>query len=144
MVGRLVEEHGVRAHQQDARQRDAHLPPAGERADVAVLHRRREAEAGEDLARARLERVAAQLLEAGLHVAEALDERVHLVRALGVGQRVLQLVQLGGDLGDGAGAGHRLGDGGAAGHLAHVLAEVADGDAAIDGDLPAVGRLLVA
>ncbi len=29
------------------------------------------------------------------------------------------------------------GDGGAAGHLAHVLAEVADGDAPVDGDLPA-------
>jgi hypothetical protein len=56
-----------------------------------------EAEAREDLARARLERVAAELLEARLHLAEALDQRVHLVDALGVGHRVLELAQLGGD-----------------------------------------------
>ena len=41
-----------------------------------------------------------------------------------------------------AGAVHHLGDGAAARHLADVLAEVADGDAAIDGDLALVGLLL--
>ena len=52
-----------------------------------------EAEAGEDLARARLERVAAELLEARLHLAEAVDQRVELVGARRVGQRVLELVR---------------------------------------------------
>ena len=43
---------------------------------------------------------------------------------------------------DRAGAVHHLGDGAAARHLADVLAEVADGDAAIDRDLALVGLLL--
>ena len=42
----------------------------------------------------------------------------------------------------GAGAVHHLDHGAAARHLADVLAEIADGDAAIDRDLPLVGRLL--
>ena len=46
------------------------------------------------------------------------------------------------DRGDGPGAVHRLGDGAAARHLADVLAEVADGHAAIDRDLALVGLLL--
>ena len=142
MVGRLVEQQGVGAHQQDARQRHAHLPAARERADVAVLHRLREAEAGQDLARARLERVAAELVEAGLHVAEALDQPVELVGARRVGQRVLERAQLGGHLGHRAGAGHGLGDHAAPRHLADVLAEVADGHAAVDRHLAVVGRLL--
>ena len=120
-------------HQQDARQRHAHLPAAGERADVAVHHLLREAEAGEDLARARLERVAAELLEARLHLAEALDQRLELVGARRVGQRVLELVQLCADLGHRARAVHRLRDHAPALHLADVLAEVADGHAAVDG-----------
>ena len=44
-------------------------------------------------------------------------------------------LQLGGELADRTGAIHRLGDSAAARHLADVLAEVADGDAAIAGDL---------
>ena len=61
-------------------------------ADVAVHHLLREAEAGEDLARPRLERVAAELVEARLHVAEALEQRVQLVGARGIGQRLLELL----------------------------------------------------
>ena len=53
-----------------------------------------------------------------------------------------ELLQLGRDLADRAGAVHHLGDGAAARHLADVLAEVADGDAAIDRDLAFVGLLL--
>jgi hypothetical protein len=65
------------------------------------MHLLREAEAGQDLARPRLQRVAAQIVEARLHVAEALEQRVHLVGARRIGQRVLQVLELGGDLGDG-------------------------------------------
>ena len=102
-----------------------------------------EAEAGEDLPRARLERVAAQLVEAGLRLPEALDELVELVAAGGVGQGVLERVELLGRLGDLAGAGHRLGYDAPPLHLADVLAEVPDGDAAIDGDRPSVRLLLL-
>ena len=143
VVRRLVEEHHVGPHEQDAGQRDAHLPAARERAHVAVHHGGVEAEAGQDLAGARLEGVAAQLVEARLHVPEAIDERLHLVGALGVGERVLEVAELGGDGRDGPGAVHRLRHGAPAGHLAHVLREVADGHAAVDGDLPLV-RLLLA
>ena len=142
MVARLVEQHGVRAHQQDARQRDAHLPAARQRADVAVHHLLAEAEPGEDFARAALERIAVQFLEARLHLAVALDDRLHLVRAVGVGHGGFELLELGGDGAHRAGAVHHLGHGAAARHLAHVLAEVADGDAAIDRDLALVGLLL--
>ena len=55
---------------------------------------------------------------------------------------MLELRQLGRDRADRAGAVHRLGDDAAAAHLADVLAEVADGHAAIDGDLALVGLLL--
>ena len=50
----------------------------------------------------------------------------------GIGHRGLELLQLGRDRADRAGAVHHLGHGAAAGHLADVLAEIADGDAAID------------
>src|ERR1019366_3908536 len=61
--------------------------------------------------------------------------------ASGLGHRVLERVQLGGDLGHLAGAGHRLLDDGPPAHLADVLAEVPDADVLLDGDLPAVGLL---
>ena len=55
---------------------------------------------------------------------------------------LLELLQLGGRGTDWPGAVHHLGDRAAARHLAHVLAEVADGDAAIDGHLALIGVLL--
>ncbi len=142
VVGRLVQQHRVGTHQQDAGQRHAHLPPARQVADVAVHHLLREAEAGQDLSGARLQRVAAQLVEARLHLAETVEQLVHLVRLVGIGQRLFQLLQLGRDLGHGARAGHHLGHHGPAGHLADVLAEVTDADPLVDGDLPLVRRLL--
>jgi hypothetical protein len=51
VVGRLVEQQRVGPHQQDAGQRDPHLPPAGQLADVVVHDLLGEAETGEDLAR---------------------------------------------------------------------------------------------
>ena len=73
--------------------------PPERRADVAVHDLLREAEAGQDLARPRLERVAAELVEARLHLAEALEQRVHLVGLRRIGERVLELLQLGRHLG---------------------------------------------
>src|SRR5262249_46169815 len=99
-------------------------------------------QARQDLARARLERVAAELLEARLRLAELLDQRLHFVEALGVGERVLELLQSFARFGDGARAGERRGEHAPALHLADVLREVADGRAAIDRDLPRVRVLL--
>ena len=66
--------------------------------DVAVHHLLREAEAGQDLARPRLQRVAAQLVEARLHLAESARAAPSmLVGARRIGQRLLQLLELGGD-----------------------------------------------
>ena len=141
VVGGLVEEERVGVHEQDARERDAHLPAAGQLPDVLVHAPFREAEAGEDLAGARLEAVAAQLLEASLHVAEALEERFHPIGLCRIGERVLELAQLRADLRDRPRALHGLGDDGPALHLPDVLAEVPDGDAAVHRDLALVRRL---
>ena len=80
-----------------------------------------EAEPGEHLARAGLEVVAAELLEARLRLAVALDERLHLVGARRVGERVLELVQQVRALGDRTGAVERRLDDALALHLADVL-----------------------
>ena len=143
VVGGLVEEQRVGRHEQDAGQRHAHLPAAGQGAHVAVHGLGGESQAGQDLPGPGLEAVAAQLVEAGLDVAEPLDQLLHLVGAVRIGQRVLQLVKLGGHRRDRTGAVHGLGHGAAPRHLADVLREVAHGDAAVDGDLPLV-RLLLA
>ena len=140
MVARLVEQHGVGAHQQDAAERHPHLPAAGERADVALHHLLAEAQAGQHFARLGLERVAAEVLEAAVRLAVALDDRVEVVGLVGIGHRRFQFAQLGGHGAHRAGAVHHFGDGAAARHLADVLAEIADGDAAIDRHLAFVGR----
>ncbi len=89
-----------------------------------------------------LQRVAVELLEARLHLAVAGDDLVHVVGARRIGHRGLELLQLGRDRADRARAVHHLGHRAAARHLADVLAEVADGDAAIDRDLALVGLFL--
>jgi hypothetical protein len=84
VVRRLVEQERVWAHQEDLREGDAHLPAARELADVVVYLLGVEAEAREDLPRARLERVAAELVEARLGAAEALDELLDFAGARGI------------------------------------------------------------
>ena len=142
MVARLVQQHHVGPHQEDARQRHPHLPAAGQRADVAVHHLLAEAEAGECLAGAAIQRVAIEFLEAMLHLAIARDDLVHVIGARGIGHRGLELLQFGRDHRHRARAVHHLGHGAAAGHLADVLAEIADRHAAIDRDLTLVGQFL--
>ena len=142
MVARLVQQHHVGPHQQNARQRHAHLPAAGERADVAVHHLLAEAEARQRLARAAVERIAVEFLEAVLHLAIARDDVVHLVGLVRIGHGGLELLQLGRHDADRPGAVHHLGHGAAARHLADVLAEIADGDAAIERHLALVGQFL--
>jgi hypothetical protein len=142
VVAGLVQQHAVGAHQQDAGQGDAHLPAAGKQADVAVHPLLAEAEAGQDLAGASLQRIAVELLEALLHLAVAFDDGVELVGLAGVDHGGLEAGHLGGEGADGTDAVHHRGDGALALHLADVLAEVADGHAGID-DHEAVVRLLL-
>ena len=97
-------------------------------------------EAGQHFARRGLQRVAVELLEAALHLAIALDDRVHVVGLVRIGHRGLELAQFGRHRAHRAGAVHHLGDGAAARHFADILAEIADGDAAIDRHLALVGR----
>ena len=81
VVGRLVHQQDVGPAEQHARHRDAHLPAARQRADVAVDPLVVEAEAVQHLARLRLERVAAEMLVLLLHLAEAREDAVHVVGA---------------------------------------------------------------
>ena len=104
-----------------------------------------EAEAGQDLAGARLEGVAAELLEARLHLAEALEQLLHLVGALGIGEGHAPAACSSAATSETAPApAITSATTRRPRHLADVLAEVADGDAALDRDLAVVGRLLAA
>ena len=141
VVARLVQQHGVGTHQENARQRDAHLPAAGQRADIAVHHLQTEAQAGEDFAGPRLQGIAVEFLEPRLHLAVAGDDVVHVASARRIRHGGLEFLQLDRHRAHGACAIHHLGHRAAAGHLADILAEIADGDAAIDGDLALVGLL---
>ena len=101
VVAGLVQQHGVGPHQQDPRQRHAHLPAARQRADVAVHHLLGEAQPRQHFARAALQRVAVEFLEAVLHLAIARDDLVHVIGAIRVRHRGFQLPQLAGHRGDG-------------------------------------------
>ena len=142
MVARFVEQHGVRAHEENAGKRDAHLPAARQRSDVAVHHHLGEIQSGQHFPRPPLERIAAQCLEPVLRLAIALDDRIHGVGLIGIGHRGLKFSEFRGDDAHRARAIHDLEDHAAARHLANVLAEIADGDAAIDGHLSLVRRIL--
>jgi hypothetical protein len=139
---RFVEQHAVGPHQQDAGERHAHLPAAGQKTDVAVHAFLAEAEACEHLPRARLERIAVELAEARLHLAIALHQGVHPVRLVRIGHRGLEPGHLGGERAHRPDAVHHRRDRALARHLADVLAEVADRHAGFDRHLAVVGLLL--
>ena len=142
MVRGLVHQQHVGPAEQHARHRDAHLPAAGEGAHVAVDALVVEAEAVEHLARLRLERVAALVVVLLLHLAEALEDLVHVVGPRGVGHRVLQGLELVVQVAQAAAAGDRLVEHRAALHLLDVLAEVADRELLRHRDLALVGAFL--
>ena len=143
MVARLVEKHGVRPHQKDAGKRHAHLPAAGQGAHIAIHHLLAEAEPVQNLARSPILRIAVEFLEARLRLAILFDDGVHFVGAVRIAHGVLQLAQFGGHGADRTRPFHHLGNRAAAGHVADILAEIADGYAAFDGDLAFI-RLLFA
>ena len=86
VVGRLVEEQQVRRDEEGLREGDAHAPAAGELSRRLGLHVDVEAEAGEQLRRARLRVIGVELVEPLVHLgerdAEPLLERVRLLEIL--------------------------------------------------------------
>ena len=130
VVGRLVHQQHVGPAEQHARQRHAHLPAARERAHVAIDLVVLEAQPVQHLARLRFERVAAQVLVLLLHLAEALQDAVHLVRRCsGSSMACCRASSSWCRSPSAAAAGDGFVQHRAALHLLHVLAEVADGAA---------------
>ena len=77
-----------------------------------------------------------------LDLAIARDDFFHLVGAIRIGHRSLEFPQLARHDAYGPRPVHDLGHGAAARHLTDVLAEIANRDATIEGDLALVGQLL--
>jgi hypothetical protein len=94
------------------------------------------------LAGLRLERVAAQMIVLFLHVAEALENPVHVVRARGIFHGPLQILQLVVQIAGPATACDGFIQHRPSLHFFHVLTEVADGQLLWNRDLAFVGRLL--
>ena len=126
VVRRLVHQQDVGLAEQHARHRHAHLPSARQRPHIAVNPLVVESEPVQDLARAALERVAAEVLVLFLNDAEALERRVQRIGLRGVGHRVLKLFELVMQRAEPAAAGNRFVEHRAARHLFDVLTEIAD------------------
>ncbi len=141
VIGRLVHQQHIRPSQQHPRQRHAHLPAAGQRAHVAIDLVVFKAQPMQHFARLRLQRVAAQMLVLFLHLAEALQNAIHLVRALGIFHGALQRFQLMMQIARAAAARDRLIQHRPALHLLHVLPEIADVQPLGNRDLAFVGLL---
>ncbi|MDT4876366.1 hypothetical protein FQZ97_1118010 [compost metagenome] len=77
-----------------------------------------------------------------LHIAIAGDDLVHFVGAVGVAHGGFQFAHFGDERADRAGPIHHFGNDATTGHFADILAEIADGDAAIDRDLALIGLFL--
>ncbi len=142
MVGRLIEQQHVRPRQQDLGQRHAHLPAARQRPHIAIHHGLGKPQPVEHFARPSIERIPVELFELFGHLAIARDDRIHLVGLVGVAHIGFELAHLGAERRHRPGAVHGFGYDRAPGHLAHVLGEIPDARAPIDGNLPLVGRLL--
>jgi hypothetical protein len=77
-----------------------------------------------------------------LHLAIARDDLVHVIGAIRIGHRGLEFPELARHDAHRPRPIHHLGHSAAARHLADVLAEIADGNAPIEGDLALVGQFL--
>ena len=124
MIRRLVHQQHVGTAEQRARHGHAHLPAARERSHVAVDPRVVESQAVQHFARLALERIAAQMLVLRLHLAEPLEQRVHVAGTRGIGQRVLELFEIVVELAHAAAARDRFVEHRPAGHFLDVLPEV--------------------
>ena len=142
MVGRLVHQQHVGTAQQHARHRNAHLPAARERADVAIDPLVVEAQAMQDLTRLRFQTVAAQMLVLVLHFTKAREDPIHPPGFLRIGHRVLERLELVVKIAEPPATGDRLVQNRPAGHLLDVLTEVSDRQPLRDGHIAFVDRLL--
>ncbi len=142
VVAGFVQEHAVGPHQQDAGQRHAHLPAAGQQTDIAIHAFLAEAQAGQHLACAGFQRIAVQFLEALQHLAIAVHYGFQFTRLIRIDHGRLELGHFGGQGADGTDTVHHRGDRALARHLADVLAEIADRHSGIDRDQSVVGLLL--
>ncbi len=142
VVGGLVHQQNIGTAEQDARQRDAHLPAAGERADIAIDLVVLEAEPVQHFARLRLQRVAAEMLVLLLHFAETFEDAVHVAGLLGIFHGVLQALEFVVQIADAAAAGDGFVEHRTARHLFHVLAKVADGELPGDRNVALVRHFL--
>ena len=113
VVGGLVQEEQVGVAQEELRQRNAHLPAAGELGAGALEVGDLKAQAGQDFAGVALEFVAAQVLKAVLDLAVLVKEGVDVLALLGeLGDLGLQLVGALTHATDFLGGGHDLSEDG--------------------------------
>jgi hypothetical protein len=143
VIGRLIHQQHVRAAEQNARQRHAHLPATGQRAHVAVNLVVFKAQAMQHLARLGLQRVPIQVLVFFLHLAEAFQNAIHFVRPFGVFHGALQRFQLMMQIAGPSAARDGFIQNRAPLHLLYILAKIADVKALGNGDRPFVRFLLV-
>ena len=141
VVGGLVHQQHVGPADQHPRHRHAHLPPAGERADVAVDLIVVEAQAVQDLARPAFQGVAPKMLVLVLHLAEPGQDAVRIAGAGRVRHRLLQVLELVVQRAQPSAAGDRLVEHGPPRHFLDVLPEVADREAPRHRHLAVVGLL---
>src|SRR5579872_2561856 len=118
----LVHQQYIRHSEQHARQSYAHLPSAGESANVAVNLIVLESQAMEHFTGLRFERVTAQVLVLLLHMTEALENALHLIRFAWIGHFVLQSFELVVEITDATAAGDRFIQDRTALHLLDILA----------------------
>src|SRR5262249_24560592 len=114
--------------EQNASHRDAHLPAAGEFADVAVDPIIIEAKTEQNLTRLAFERIAAEMVVFFLHFSEPLENLVHFVEAFGVGHRLLKRFEFMMQVADASASGNGFVEHRSSGHFFNVLAEVAYGE----------------
>jgi hypothetical protein len=119
----------------DSMSRWAHLPAAGQRADVAVDTLVVEPESVQHFARLALEGIPAEVGVLLLHFAEAFENAVHVGGACRVGHGELQRFQLVMQIAQTSAAGNGLVEHRASAHFLHVLAEVPDREFLRDRDL---------
>ena len=141
VVGRLVHEQHVGPAEQHASHGHAHLPAAGQRADVALDPLVVEAETVQHLAGLCFEAIAAEVLVLLLHFAKAREDPVHVVGLRRVGHRGLQRLELMMQIAESPAAGNGFVQHRAAGHFIDVLAEVANRQLARNGDVAFVHAL---
>src|SRR5260370_40535400 len=96
----------------------------------------------QDLARLRLQRIAAEMVVLFLHLAESRQDAAHVIGSFRVAHAVLQVFQFVVQIAHAPAAGDRLIEYGAARHLFHILTEVADRQLLRHRDITFVGRLL--